>query len=91
LGRPWQFDKRVIYDGYTNKYYFLHNGKRFTLASLTPEEAHLDQVKFNKKRLNEAVKVDSKLVDSNDAKADLKMTRELKLWNQNRKLGSICI
>nr|XP_012466476.1 unnamed protein product [Gossypium raimondii] len=27
LGRPWQFDRRVIYDGYTNRYTFKHRGK----------------------------------------------------------------
>ena len=25
LGRPWQFDRKVQHDGFTNKYSFVHN------------------------------------------------------------------
>ncbi|XP_016755233.1 uncharacterized protein [Gossypium hirsutum] len=32
LGRPWQFDRRVMRDGYTNRYSFKHLGKNVTLA-----------------------------------------------------------
>lgn len=28
LGRPWQFDKHVTFDGRSNKYTLLHNGTR---------------------------------------------------------------
>lgn len=44
LGRPWQFDKRVNFDGFLNKYSFMHNGKKITLAPLTPQQVHEDQV-----------------------------------------------
>ena len=40
LGRPWQFDRRVIYDGYTNRYTFKHRGKNVTLAPLTPKQVY---------------------------------------------------
>ena len=46
LGRPWQFDKRVIHDGYTNRYTFKHLGKNVTLAPLTPKQVYHDQVKL---------------------------------------------
>ncbi|XP_027157552.1 uncharacterized protein LOC113759187 [Coffea eugenioides] len=32
LGRPWQFDRQVTFDGVTNKYSFLYNSKKVTLA-----------------------------------------------------------
>ncbi|XP_052478596.1 uncharacterized protein LOC128034054 [Gossypium raimondii] len=38
LGRPWQFDRRVVHDGYTNRYSFKHLGRNVTLAPLTPKQ-----------------------------------------------------
>ena len=32
LGRPWLFDREVIYDGYLNTYAFFKEGKRITLT-----------------------------------------------------------
>ncbi|KAH1032479.1 hypothetical protein J1N35_044653, partial [Gossypium stocksii] len=46
LGRPWQFDRRVIHDGYTNRYTFKHLGKIVTLAPLTPKQVYENQVKL---------------------------------------------
>ena len=46
LGRPWQFDRHVLHNGYKNKYSFEHNGHKFTLAPLSPKEGYLDQVKL---------------------------------------------
>ncbi|KAI9201576.1 hypothetical protein LWI28_025486 [Acer negundo] len=43
LGRLWQFDRRVTYDGYTNRYSFLLNKKRITLVPLTPKQVYEDQ------------------------------------------------
>ena len=50
LGRPWQFDRRVIYDGYTNRYTFKHRGKNVTLAPLTPKQVYQDQLKLKEKK-----------------------------------------
>ena len=36
LGRPWQFDKRAVHDGFTNRHSFDHKGKKITLVPLTP-------------------------------------------------------
>ncbi|XP_052886928.1 uncharacterized protein LOC128295407, partial [Gossypium arboreum] len=41
LGRPWQFDRRVQHDGYTNRYTFKFMGKNVTLAPLTPKQEAL--------------------------------------------------
>lgn len=45
LGRPWQFDRRVIHDGFTNRYTFDMNGRKVTLAPMTPSEIYQDQLK----------------------------------------------
>ena len=34
LGRHWQFDRKVIYDGFLNCYTFTHNGKKIVLVPL---------------------------------------------------------
>nr|XP_027098877.1 uncharacterized protein LOC113718156 [Coffea arabica] len=46
LGRPWQFDRLVTFDGVTNKYSFLYNSKKVTLAPLSPKQVHEDQLKL---------------------------------------------
>jgi len=38
LGRPWLFDREVIYDGYLNTYSFLKEGKRITLTPIQPSQ-----------------------------------------------------
>jgi len=49
LGRPWQFDRRVSHDGFTNKYSFVHNARSITLVPLTPSQVNEDQVRIKKK------------------------------------------
>ncbi|KAD4889457.1 hypothetical protein E3N88_21530 [Mikania micrantha] len=34
LGRPWQFDRRVIHDGYQNTYSFVFNNRKIVLTPL---------------------------------------------------------
>ncbi|WZY86898.1 hypothetical protein YC2023_033282 [Brassica napus] len=50
LGRPWQSDRRVIHDGYTNKHTFEFKGKKTVLVPLTPKEVHQDQLQLQKKK-----------------------------------------
>jgi len=50
LGRPWQFDRRVTHDGFTNKHSFEFNGKKTILVPLTPKEVHQDQLQLQKKK-----------------------------------------
>ena len=50
MGRPWQFDRKVIHDGFKNKYSFQHKGKPITLYPLTPKQVHEDQVKLQLER-----------------------------------------
>ncbi|KAL4369564.1 hypothetical protein GQ457_05G022430 [Hibiscus cannabinus] len=46
LGRPWQYDKRVIHDCFTNRYSFTHEGRRIILAPLTLTQVSEDQVRM---------------------------------------------
>ena len=43
LGRPWQFDRKVSHNGFTNKYTFRHNHRDITLSPLSPKEIFKDQ------------------------------------------------
>ena len=46
LGRPWQYDRRVRHDGFTNKYSFEMNKRTIILAPLSPMQAYADQLKL---------------------------------------------
>ena len=48
LGRPWQFDRKVKHDGFTNKYSFVHNQRTVTFVPLTPSQVYEDQVRLQK-------------------------------------------
>ncbi|XP_031377624.1 uncharacterized protein LOC116193034, partial [Punica granatum] len=50
LGRPWQFDRRVKHDGFTNKYSFVLNQRSITLVPLTPQQVYEDQVRLQKEK-----------------------------------------
>ncbi|KAF7839837.1 Transposon Ty3-G Gag-Pol polyprotein [Senna tora] len=50
LGRPWEFDRKVKKDGFTNRYYFVMNDKPVTLVLLTPKQVFEDQIKMKKER-----------------------------------------
>ena len=36
LGRPWQFDRQVMYNGYKNTYCFSKDGHKIVLAPMKP-------------------------------------------------------
>ena len=40
LGRPWLFDRKVTNNGYLNTYSFMKDGKKITLAPLSPSQLH---------------------------------------------------
>jgi len=40
LGRPWLFDQKVMDDGHSNTYNFHKDGKKITLAPLSPSQLH---------------------------------------------------
>ncbi|CAJ2644921.1 unnamed protein product [Trifolium pratense] len=42
LGRPWQFDRKVGHEGYSNKYSFVHHGQKIIHVPLSPSEEFED-------------------------------------------------
>ncbi|KAL5837237.1 hypothetical protein ACOSQ3_014406 [Xanthoceras sorbifolium] len=50
LGRPWQFDRHVTHDGYTNRYSFVLYKRPITLVPLTPRQVYEDQVRLKDER-----------------------------------------
>lgn len=61
LGRPWQYDRRVTHDGYTNRYSFVVNKQPITLVPLTPNQVFDDQVQLKREcaTRKEAEKIES--------------------------------
>jgi len=60
LGRPWQFDRKVFHDGFTNKISFDFHGHKVILKYLSPRDVHENQIIMKKKRENENVKSSKK-------------------------------
>jgi hypothetical protein len=60
LGRPWQFDRKTNHDGYSNKYSFVHHGKKVILAPLSPSEVREDQKKLREKYEQERKEIERK-------------------------------
>jgi hypothetical protein len=48
LGRRWQYDRRAMRDGFTNKYSFTLNRQRITLVPLTQKQVREDQLKLQR-------------------------------------------
>jgi hypothetical protein len=48
LGSPWQFDRQVKHDGFTNKFSFVLNQRSITLVPLKPLQVYEDQVRLQK-------------------------------------------
>jgi hypothetical protein len=45
LGRPWQFDKKAIHNGYSNVYTFKEADKTLMLCPMTPSQIIADNAK----------------------------------------------
>ena len=56
LRRPWQYDTKVVYDGFTNKISFQHHDRNIILKPLSPREVCDDQIKMREKREQEKEK-----------------------------------
>ena len=58
LGRLWQYDRKVMHDGFMNSYNFVKDCKLVTLVPLSPKQVYEDQMKLlsevEKKRKSEA-------------------------------------
>ena len=77
LGRPWEYDRRAMHDGFTNKYSFVMDGKPITLVPLTPQQVYEDQVRIKndcEKRKSEAESSGKK--NENETKKEAKNTKK---------------
>ena len=79
LRRPWQFDRRVQHDGFTNKYSFMFKQRTITLVPMTPKQVYEDQVRLQKLReqKNESEKK-SEFVHSKSERGESHTTLERK-------------
>ena len=64
LGRPWQYDRKVIYDGFKNTYTFHKDGHKIILAPMKPAmalETKLEEKSslLSKSELEKEIKVGS--------------------------------
>jgi hypothetical protein len=48
LGRPWQFNRKAIHDGFGNRFTIVKDGKTITLVPLSSKQVHDDQMKLKK-------------------------------------------
>ena len=44
LGRPWQFDKKIVHHGRNNQYTLVHKDKNITLIPMTPDSIFKDDI-----------------------------------------------
>ena len=56
LGRPWQYDTKVVHDGFTNKISFKQDDKKIVFKPLSPREVCEDQIKMREKKKSETLK-----------------------------------
>ena len=50
LGRPWQYDRNIIYNGLTNEITLTHFGTNFVLHPQTPSHVVKDQLTMKDKK-----------------------------------------
>ncbi|KAG2411297.1 hypothetical protein I3760_Q013700, partial [Carya illinoinensis] len=78
LGRPWQYDRRVIHDGFKNMYSFVKEGKTTKLAPLTPRQVYGDQLKLKSE-------VAQKRKSENDSDKKRKSEKEIEQKRKSEK------
>ena len=50
LGRPWQYDRKIIYNGLSNEITLTHLGTNFVLHPQTPSQVAKEQLTMKNKR-----------------------------------------
>jgi len=58
LERPWQYDRKNLHDGHTNKISFNFQGHKVILKPLSPKEVNKDQLKMKNKKENKKMKTE---------------------------------
>ena len=87
FGRPWQYDKKVTFDGLMNKYTFTLYEKKFILLPLSPYEVHCDKLKLeNKRKEYEEQQLERRNLDKSEKKKKKRKVRGQRMSeNQERK------
>ena len=50
LDRPWQFNRRVMYDSYLNRYSFVKHGRKITLIPFRSANVFANRLKLEEKK-----------------------------------------
>ena len=90
LGRPWQFDRKVQHDGFTNKYSFVHSQRTVTLVPLTPSQVCEDQVRLQKDSEQKKKKVKKRVNKRKGVKKKVNKRKSLKKRVSKRKRVPKC-
>jgi hypothetical protein len=94
LGRPWQYDRRAIHDGFKNMYSFVKEGKTIKLAPLTPSQVYEDQLKLesevaHKRKSEKEIEQKRKSESENEKKE--RESSSLNLDETNQSLPSLAV
>jgi hypothetical protein len=68
LGRPWQYNRRAMHDGFTNKYSFTLYRQPITLVPLSPKQVREDQLKLQRSNEKQRVKERKAEIEKNGEK-----------------------
>lgn len=74
LGKSCQYDRKVIYDGYKNRFDFMKDEKSITLILLIPKQVYENQLKLRDNKERETSEVDEnneKRVESSEKRKSL--------------------
>ncbi|KAJ8764938.1 hypothetical protein K2173_010403 [Erythroxylum novogranatense] len=66
LGRPWKYDRRVLHDGFKNRYSFTMGDQKFVLAPLAPKDVYEDQMQLKRSMEGMQQRQDKKLQEKHD-------------------------
>ena len=87
LGRPWQYDRKVIYDGFKKTYTFHKDGHKIVSAPLKPEIAPASKLEeknslLSKSELEKEIRAGSDvmaLVSIEETKSEKEIPKEVEL------------
>ncbi|RDX90017.1 hypothetical protein CR513_28176, partial [Mucuna pruriens] len=78
LGRPWQYDLKVIHDGVTNRFSFVHMGQKVTLKPFSLREVIEDQLKMKIKREKKTKRTERKRKGQEESKKQRNINNKYK-------------
>jgi hypothetical protein len=83
LGRPWEYDRNVTHDGYTNRYSFEFKDKKITLIPMTPHEVYKDQLLLKQRDKEVPLKSINFCMKSSSVESGIPMSRNMLLFATN--------